>query len=105
MYLRWSWNSGFFFANYKSFSTLFPKIFTVQNEEIEEGTEQTEQPKQVDSWGFLPLLLSVCKETNETLTTIYDFPISLTLYLGTYIIEQNEKQAKELEQQRLKYKR
>ena len=68
-------------------------------------TEQTEQPKQVDSWSFLPLLLSVCKETNETLTTIYDFPISLTLYLGSYIIQQNEKQAKELEQQRLKYKR
>ena len=102
--MRWSWNSGFFFANYKSFSSLFPKIFAVQNEENEEG-EQTEQPKQVDSWSFLPLLLSVCKETNETLTAIYDYPISLTLYLGSYIIEQNEKQAKELEQQRLKYKR
>jgi hypothetical protein len=52
----------------------------------------------------LPLLLSVCEKTNETLTAVYDYPISLTLYLGVYIIEQNEKQAKELEHQRLKYK-
>ena len=57
------------------------------------------------SWGLLPLLLSVCKETNETLTAIYEYPIALTLYIGSYIIQQNEKQAKELEQQRLKYKR
>lgn len=53
-------------------------------------------------WGLLPLLISVCKETNETLTTIYEYPISLTLYLGSYIIEQNEKQAKEFEKYKLK---
>ena len=77
--------------------------FEEQNNEVER--EEKNNQTNGFTWGFTPLLLSVCKETNETLTAIYDFPISLTLYLGSYIIEQNEKQAKELEQQRLKYKR
>lgn len=73
-----------------------------QNIEVE-GEEKINQTTNF-SWGLLPLLLSVCEKTNETLTTVYEYPISLTLYLGTYIIEQNEKQAKELEHQRLKHK-
>ena len=76
-------------------------------ESVEEQNNEVEREEKNNqttnfSWNLLPLLLSVCKETNETLTAIYEYPISLTLYLGTYIIEQNEKQAKELEQYKLK---
>lgn len=73
-----------------------------QNFEVE-GEEENNQTANF-SWGLLPLLLSVCEKTNESLTAIYEYPIVLVLYVGTYIIEQNEKQAKELEHQRLKHK-
>lgn len=47
--------------------------------------------------------MSIAKETNNSLTEIYTFPITFTLYIGTYIIEQNERKLQEI--QKIKYKK
>lgn len=39
----------------------------------------------------------VVKETNNNLTEIYGFPITFTLYVGTFCIEQNERKLQEIQ--------
>ena len=71
-----------------------------QGNELE--TEKTYNQTTQSNWGLLPIILEVCKETNHSLSDVYDFPITLTLYISTYIIEVQERKALELKKIKLK---
>ena len=77
----------------------FPKIFNVGDIEDEENTleKEEESSKRTNTgWGLLPLLLAICEKTNHTLEDVYNMSIMMSMYISTYIIEENEKKLKEL---------
>lgn len=60
-----------------------------------EGEEETSKRTNT-GWGLLPLLLAICNKTNHTLEDVYNMPIMMSMYISTYICEENEKKIKEL---------
>lgn len=48
------------------------------------------------SWGLVPLIIAVAKETVTSVHEIYSWSITEFLYFASYIVETEEKKIKEI---------
>ena len=48
------------------------------------------------SWGLVPLIIAVAKETVTPIHDIYNWSITEFLYYSSYIVETEEKKIKEI---------
>ena len=54
------------------------------------------------SWGLVPLIIAVAKETVTPIHDVYNWAITEFLYYASYIVETEEKKIKELKKIRQK---
>lgn len=54
------------------------------------------------SWGLVPLIIAVAKETVTPIHEIYNWAITEFLYYASYIVETEEKKIKEIKKIRQK---
>ena len=48
------------------------------------------------SWGIVPLIIAVAKETMTSIHDIYNWAITEFLYYASYVVETEEKKIKEI---------
>lgn len=80
----------------------FPAIFNVEDLENKGDTEGPEKgdndldegddKKSSDGWGLLPLIMFYVKETRTPVDKVFDTPVGEFFYIGTYLLERNEKE-------------
>ena len=74
----------------------FPRIFTESDQEQGDEKEDKKVKKDDFSWGLTPLLIMVAKETSTPIKDLYDWAITEFLYYATYLLEENDRQIREL---------
>ena len=97
-----------FFSLFRQVRANFPAIYKQEVEEDEEPDEGREaedrgnNSSNATDWGLLGVVLAVCEKTLTPIEEVYRQPIVHTLYVASYIVEQNHRLEMELKKSKRK---